>query len=493
MTIGLKMIFLLPLLVCLSGTANAGHLFTQSNQNTPINLTAGTGLQITQNANGFEAETPSLAANGQLSLYFYQTAGADATKNWVAGDAIKITIGSYTDTFYYSHPLAGLITQNSTELLVNDPLLAQAAINTATHLHFTVIDVAGQFTFEGYRIYTTTGTYHGTGAAPINQSQVVSASSLSGGGSPTASDTQTALAYNVAAIHGISAIQTGTINNSMNYDCTLFDKAGLCLSTGGRYSNASVSHANTTDAMIIGAYKLDDNIRIGAYVDQNLYNTTVGSIASFRSNTPLLGMFGVWNENQDRSGFEVKLSAGYNNSNLYMSRIAVGTSELGIGATGVNTVAGAAVVSYGIKLTPEWLTAPYFGVRHTSLTMQGYTETSPSLVNPLTYNTLHQDSTTALVGIRMSGHVLEDTSLFGSAGFEQDMYNYFSNYVATGLAGLTPIALNSNIQQTRAVMTFGVNYDLERGQRIGLTTIWRQEAYLPVDTKTAYITYTMGF
>ncbi|MEY4210585.1 MAG: hypothetical protein RLZ92_966 [Pseudomonadota bacterium] len=307
-----------------------------------------------------------------------------------------------------------------------------------------------------------------------------------------AADTQAALQANAAALQGIYAMQTGTINNSLTYDCSYFDKNGFCVSTGGRYSNASNSHANTTSAMVIGGYRIDEHFRIGGYVDQNLYNTEAGSIASLRSNTPLLGVFGVWNENQDQTGLEARLAAGYNNSNMDINRVAVGTSELGYGKAGVDTLSGSGTLSYGFKVAPNWIASPYLGVRHTTVSTSGYTEQA-DLISPLTYAGLNQESLTALVGLRASGRLTDQVGLQGSAGLEQDMHNYTSHYTATGLDGLTSIDFSPNTQKSRLATSFGATYDLAKGHRLGLTGIYRQESFQNIDTKMAYLTYTMGF
>ena len=307
-----------------------------------------------------------------------------------------------------------------------------------------------------------------------------------------AEDTQAALRINAAALQGVYAIQTGTINNSLSYDCSYFDSKGFCLSTGGRYSNASNSHANTTSAMVIGGYRVDEHTRIGGYVDQNLYNTEAGSVASLSSNTPLLGVFAVWNDNPDQTGFEAKLAAGYNNSNLDINRVAVGTSELGYGKTGIDTLSGSGTLSYGFRVTPNWIASPYLGVRHTSVSTSAYTEQA-DLISPLSYSGLNQESLTALVGLRASGKLTDQIGLQGSAGLEQDMHNYTSRYTASGLDGLTSIDFNPNMQKSRLATSFGASYDLAKGHRIGLTGIYRQESFQSVDTKMAYLTYTMGF
>ena len=311
---------------------------------------------------------------------------------------------------------------------------------------------------------------------------------------PSAAETQAALQANIAALQGIYAIQTGTINNSLTYDCSYFDSKGFCLSTGGRYSNASNSHANTTSAMVVGGYRLDEHFRFGAYVDQNLYNTEAGSVASLRSNTPLLGVFGVWNENADQTGFEARLAAAYNNSNMDINRVQVGTSEMGYGKTGIDTLSGSATLSYGIKVVPNWMASPYFGVRHTTVSSSGYSEQATADVSaPLTYNGVTQESLTALLGIKASGRLTDQIGLQASAGLEQDMHTYTSAYSATGVDGLTAINFTPNMQKSRAVSTFGATYDVAKGHRLGLNAIWRQESFQSVDTKMAYVNYTVAF
>ena len=311
---------------------------------------------------------------------------------------------------------------------------------------------------------------------------------------PNLLDTQSSLQANVAALQGVYALQSGTVNNSLNYDCNNFGTKGFCVSTGGRYSNASESTANTTSAMIIAGYRINDHLRIGASADQNLYNTDVAQIASVRSNTPLMGAFVVWNQNADKTGFETKLAAGYNNSDLNVNRSIVGTSEASQGSTALNTLSESITASYAFKLGENYRLSPYAGVRHTSVSANGYTEQSTANVTtPLSYNGLNQESTSAILGLRLAGQVYKNTTVQTSAGFEEDMQNAVNNYSATGLAGLSAITFNPNIQRTRAVVNFGASYELAKGHHLGFNTIYRQESFQGVDTKMAYVNYSMGF
>ena len=154
-------------LLAMSIHANAGHLFTQNTINTPIALTSGQGIEVTQDS--YEGG----GSDGDLEI--------DFSGDWDAGDVMKITIGSYTQTLSYDAPLAGA-SQNGSYMSVNDPSLdALDLTNFPTGQKWYVVAVAGDFTWTGYRIYLSGQTFNGTGAGPINQSQVVDSSQLGGG------------------------------------------------------------------------------------------------------------------------------------------------------------------------------------------------------------------------------------------------------------------------------------------------------------------------
>lgn len=160
--------FLILIVLLGSMQANAGHLFTQSSINTPINLTAGKGINVTQET--YEGG----GTDGLVTVNF----GGD----WDAGDVMAITIGTYTQTFSYDDPLAGT-TQDVSSLNVNDPTLDALDLGGTfpADQEWSFVAVAGDFTLEGYRIYLTGQTFNGTGAGLIDQSQVVDADSLGGG------------------------------------------------------------------------------------------------------------------------------------------------------------------------------------------------------------------------------------------------------------------------------------------------------------------------
>ena len=112
---------------------------------------------------------------------------------------------------------------------------------------------------------------------------------------------------------------------------------------------------------------------------------------------------------------------------------------------------------------------------------------------PLSYGNLTEQSTAALAGVRVSGEVAPRMGLYGSVGVEQDLSDSSGNYTATGIVGLTPIALNSDIRKSRPVATVGAYYALAKTQRINFDASYRAEAFQASNATTVMLTYSAGF
>ena len=308
------------------------------------------------------------------------------------------------------------------------------------------------------------------------------------------SDTQQSLANNAAALQNTYTLQNSVLANSLSYDCNEFGENGICISVGGRNTAVQAANGlNNTSALLIAAYKIHPQIRVGAYFDQNLSVNNAGSTVNLGNNTPLMGFFGAWNERLDGAGTEIKFSAAYGQKNATVTRQAVGTSEVGIGSSTLNSQGAQITAKYGFRVTPDVILSPYVGIRYTQNNMEGYTEGALSTVTvPLTYSALNTNATTALAGLGVSYHFIPKATVFASAGVESDTNTANGTYSATGVMGLTPINFNPNPIKTRPTATLGAFYDIEKNQRLGITGIYRQEPFQAMSTTTVMATYTVG-
>jgi hypothetical protein len=207
----------------------------------------------------------------------------------------------------------------------------------------------------------------------------------------------------------------------------------------------------------------------------------------------MVGLFGVWNERQDGTGAELKVSAGYGQKNTTMTRPVVDGTEAGSGSSTLTSHGAQAVGKYGFAVTDKTIASPYIGLRYTQNNMGGYTEgSSASVTAPLTYSTVNTSATTVVAGLGANYKPMPDVTLLVSAGLENDLSTRNGNYSATGLYGINSINFNSNPVRTRATAFAGAYYDLAKNQRVSLSYIFRQEQFQGVNTNAAFLTYAIG-
>lgn len=310
----------------------------------------------------------------------------------------------------------------------------------------------------------------------------------------TTAETQQSLVDSAAALQNTFTLQNSVLANSFSYDCSEFGLNGICISAGGRNTAVSAANGlNNTSALLIAAYKVHPQVRIGAYADQNLSVNNANGGVNLGNNTPLIGFFSAWNERLDGTGTEVKVSAAYGQKSATVTRQVVGTSEPGTSSSQLHSQGAQVTAKYGFAVMPAVIVSPYVGMRFTQNNMGGYTEaTSSTVTAPLTYSALNTNATTALVGLGASYHFIPKATVFASAGVETDTNTANGTYSATGINGLSPINFNANPVKTRPTAMLGVSYDVEKNQRLGISGIYRQEPFQAVSTTTVMATYMVG-
>lgn len=252
----------------------------------------------------------------------------------------------------------------------------------------------------------------GTGANVWDLSILTSNFGASG---PTLFDTQSSVqasAQKTRSIFNASAISSNFANMN-TYDCNLFDAKGMCISAGGRYTTVDNPNSNSTSAVVVVGYKATPNVRIGGFLDQNVNNNTPSGIHISNKN-PLMGAFVVWNQNQDGLGYQVKLANAYQDKNLNTIREVIGTSEAGKGSTDLTTQSYVGEVSYAFNYNDKTLLRPYLALRYTTIKQDAYTETG--VATPLSYASLEDRSTTALLGLKLNHQLTPKTTLTASLG-----------------------------------------------------------------------------
>lgn len=311
---------------------------------------------------------------------------------------------------------------------------------------------------------------------------------------PSAIDTQSSLHNSAQRLRSIfnSAALTSNFANMNTYDCNLFDAKGMCISVGGRYTTVDNPNSNTTSAVVVVGFKASPNIRIGGFLDRSVNNNTPTGINVSNKN-PLMGAFAVWNQQADGLGYQVKVANAYQDKDVITTRDVIGTSEAGTGATDLNTQSYVGELSYAYLANEDKTTLrPYLALRQTTIRQDAYTETG--VANPLSYASLKDRSTTALVGLKLNHILTLKATLTASLGVEQDLVHRVDQYSATSssIANLTSENFNDNIKRTRPVASAGAYYALSKTQRISGDVYYQQLPFQSTGSTTAYFSYMIG-
>lgn len=341
---------------------------------------------------------------------------------------------------------------------------------------------------------TRSGTYSGLNWTLALQSGSSTVWDLIFSGASTA-DTQSSLNTQARRLRSAfnSTLASSNFANMNTYDCNLFDKNNMCISAGGRVTTIDNPSSHHSAAVVVLGYKVSPHIRIGGFLDQSV-NHNMPSGVDMSNKNPMMGAFAVWNHQADGLGFQMKLANAYLDKDVTTSRAVVGTSEAGRGRTDLNTQSYVGELSYAFNYQEQTIVRSYFALRYNRIKQDGYTEeTSTSVTAPLTYATLSDRSTTALMGVKVNHALTPKTNLTASLGVEQDLDHKVDQLSATGVSGLTSENFNNNIRHTRPVASLGAYYAAAKNQRLSGDIYYQQLPFQSTDSATAYVNYMIGF
>jgi hypothetical protein len=85
--------------------------------------------------------------------------------------------------------------------------------------------------------------------------------------------------------------------------------------------------------------------------------------------------------------------------------------------------------------------------------------------------------------------------MFLTAGIEHDLKNSIGHYAATWDQedSIDSIDMSSNKRKTRPTVSFALNHDIDKTQRIGVSLTHRKEAFESVSSTSAFVQYSKGF
>ena len=294
-----------------------------------------------------------------------------------------------------------------------------------------------------------------------------------------------------------SAIEEG-MNNVSNsnfahlntYDCDTFGESGQCLSLGGRYISVNDPKSEINGLVVVYGKKHSDHFRWGSFLHSNLYHNTPSSY-TLSDKTPMVGLYGVWNEKSDHLGLQFKLGNSYQAKNAVFTRPVVGVSDEARGETTLSSNQVVLEIRNNIKLSTSLEYSPYLATLYSQKYQKGYIETGVDL--PLTYNNIIDTSWTAIAGLKFKKKFKQKNNIFGTFGFEHDISHNVSALSPTGVSGLTTVDLNKNHNSTRPVISIGYEYQLSKNQLLQIKGQYQELPYQGMTELNVYGSYNFLF
>ena len=116
--------------------------------------------------------------------------------------------------------------------------------------------------------------------------------------SPDATNTQLGLQSNAYAVRSMLAQRAAATTFALDYDCSVFDAHGVCVSVGFRNSQIGSDYADTGEpaGLLTIAYRVTPEFRIGGFIDQNMVSQSPNGVDP-KNTQPMFGAFAVYQEN----------------------------------------------------------------------------------------------------------------------------------------------------------------------------------------------------
>ena len=266
-------------------------------------------------------------------------------------------------------------------------------------------------------------------------------------------------------------------------------KTTSCFSLGGRHVSNPTTPVSVNSLIFVGGIKVSEKLRLGGFLHSNVSHKTPSNF-SLSDKTPLLGTFLVWNEKENKLGYQFKLGNAFQQKNASITRPVVGTSVEGLGKTVIGAESYLAELQYAHRFSDTTILKPYFAARHVSIKQDAYTETGKCA---LTFNKIKDKSNTILSGLKFESALTSKFSLNGNFGVEHDVNHSINKIKPTGISDLTTVSLENSFNRTRAVVSAGFDYYFSPAQRLSVVFQYQELAYESETESNAYINYTIEF
>jgi hypothetical protein len=243
---------------------------------------------------------------------------------------------------------------------------------------------------------------------------------------------------------------------------------------------------------MVGGYKLNDQLRVGGFVDQSFRSRTQN--IDLDMNTPMIGFNLVWNQDPAHLGVQLKLANTFQNLDADINRASIGASQAASGNTDIQAQSYLAELSYRYQLNKEILLQPLLALRYSRVKMDGYVEEDVSA--PIRFASNRDRNGTLILGLKTFHQLTQKLNVNANIGYEKDISNHRDNLqgsisgMTSSFAGVDPAL---NIDKTRFFASLGAQYAIDNTQQLEATAYVQQNRYNHGEARVLYLNYSVGF
>lgn len=310
----------------------------------------------------------------------------------------------------------------------------------------------------------------------------------------SAQDTMASMQNNILGLNQLFTIQANALENSLSQKCSYFNNDNFCVSFSANYAQANnSSDIDATSGIVNVAYKINQNFYVGGSLEQIVSDINYSDV-SYRQTAPDVSVYTGWNQKDSGEGLNAHIAYRYSNGKVDIKRDQIASAEAGQGRSDLTTNAWYASLGNTFNIQNKAMITPYLAVRYSDIEREGYTEKlSDDVTNPLTYDDLSRETTTAIVGVEAATALTSKLNISAQIGYEKDFDKKFSDYSATGVEALEPLDFNEDYDDNRLFLSTGIDYNFAKNQNIGLNVSYRESTFTPSAVTSGSIFYQTSF
>lgn len=287
----------------------------------------------------------------------------------------------------------------------------------------------------------------------------------------------------------------------LNYDCSTFDKYGVCISFQSRATG--FGNQSTGAGVLTASHKITEKIHAGVFLDYQVNQDLPGGLSFSPGgvqsgyNNATFGGFAGYYANPDRTGLQAKISGAYNPGKVTVTRPLLENTEAGMGAAGLNASGVYGELGWGIGLAGNITIMPFVGMREIDVTRNAYNESYNVAVQyPVSYASYYERVITSIVGSQIRTAITDRLSFQAGVWAELDIRRSANSYSGwTTISGLETFALAHGGAQNRLRPAgyAGTSYEINRRQRITANIVLREQAFSDRTNVTGLVGYQISF